>query len=310
MGQGEFAAEQGAAVADRDGHRAGAAVLETLDDLGRGSGARDVRGGQPSLGPPQPTPHAPSGAWPSRGPASTGRHVRAQHPYAFKGLFTHRTCGRRMQGNWVRSEAYYRCRFPAEYAVANKIDHPLSATVREADIIDPLDRWLAGAFAPERIEHALTAMEQAQPQHHPETEALRRTIAEADRKLARHRAALEAGADPALVATWSREVQTRRLAAETRLKTIDSPTGPARRMTRQDIHDLVDAIGGLLTALRRADPADKAEVYRHLGLRLTYDHEKKEVLAASRPAPRVGVLVVSEGGLEPPRPNTGTSTSS
>ncbi|RBM08076.1 recombinase family protein [Streptomyces sp. PT12] len=238
----------------------------------------------------------------SRGPASTGRQVRTQHPYAFKSLITHGTCGRRMQGNWVRDEAYYRCRFPAEYAIANTIDHPRSAYLREADLIDPLDTWLAGAFTPRRIEHSLTAIEEAQPQSHPQAEALRRALAECDHKLARHRAALEAGADPSLVASWSREVQAERLTAETRLKQLKGPTGPAQRMSRQEIRDLVDALGGLLNILRQADPADKAEVYRHLGLRLTYDHEKQEVLAESRPAPRVGVLFVSEGGLEPPRP--------
>ncbi|UED87621.1 hypothetical protein [Streptomyces profundus] len=170
------------------------------------------------------------------------------------------------------------------------------------DIIDPVDGWLTGAFAPERVEHSLTTIDESQPRANPQSEALRRTLVDCDRKLARHRAALEAGADPALVAAWSREVQAERLAAETRLQQIGAPTGTARRMTRQEIRDLVDALGGLLDALRRADPADKAEVYRQLGLRLTYDHEKQEVLAESRPAPRVGVLVVSEGGLEPPRP--------
>ncbi|WP_147437585.1 hypothetical protein [Streptomyces radicis] len=68
------------------------------------------------------------------------------------------------------------------------------------------------------------------------------TGAERDRRLARHRAALEAGADPALVASWSREAQAERLAAETRLKRIKGPTGPARRMSRQEIRDLVDAL--------------------------------------------------------------------
>jgi len=53
------------------------------------------------------------------------------------------------------------------------------------------------------------------------------------RKLARHRAALEAGADSALVA-WSTQMQQ------------------------------VDTLGGLLNVLRHADPADKAEVYREL----------------------------------------------
>ncbi|WP_210587645.1 recombinase family protein [Streptomyces sp. GESEQ-35] len=100
----------------------------------------------------------------SRGPTSAGRHVvRTRHGYAFKGLLVHGACGRRMQGNWAHDQTYYRCRFPREYAVANKIDHPLNVYLREADLCDPLDAWPALAFAPTRIEHSLTALEQAQP---------------------------------------------------------------------------------------------------------------------------------------------------
>jgi site-specific DNA recombinase len=35
----------------------------------------------------------------------------------------------------------------------------------------------------------------------------------------------------------------------------------------------VAAIGDLVGVLRSADPADKATVYRHLGLKLTYQQE-------------------------------------
>lgn len=60
-------------------------------------------------------------------PASAGRQVvRTRHPYLFRSLITHHTCERRMQGNWAHNEAYYRCRYPQEYAVANTLDHPLS----------------------------------------------------------------------------------------------------------------------------------------------------------------------------------------
>ncbi|MEV7737942.1 MULTISPECIES: hypothetical protein [Streptomyces] len=138
----------------------------------------------------------------SRGPASGGRHVvRTRHGYVFKCLLVHGGCGPRMQGNWAHDQANYRCRFPREYAVANKIDHPLNVYLREADLCDPLDAWLTQGFAPARIEHSLTALEQAQPTADIETEPLRRALADCDRKLARHRAALEAGADPELVAT-------------------------------------------------------------------------------------------------------------
>lgn len=50
-------------------------------------------------------------------------------------------------------------------------------------------------------------------------------------------------------------------------------------MSRNDIHAMVDTLGGLLDVLRHADPADKAEVYRELGVRLTYNHTEHTVLA-------------------------------
>jgi len=45
---------------------------------------------------------------------------RRQHSYALRGLVSRGICGRRMQSHWVNGAAYYRCRFPAEYALANR----------------------------------------------------------------------------------------------------------------------------------------------------------------------------------------------
>ena len=59
---------------------------------------------------------------------------------------------------------------------------------------------------------------------------------------------------------------------------------------------MVDTLDGLLNALRYADPADKAEVYRELGVRLTYNHTERTVLAETRPTSSVCVVFVSEGG--------------
>jgi site-specific DNA recombinase len=164
---------------------------------------------------------------------------------------------------------------------------------------------LAEAFAPRRIEQSLTALEDAQPDHTPAVEAAQRAIAECERKLARHRAALEAGADPALVVAWSREAQQQRTVAEARLATLASRHGENRQMSRDDIHAMVNTLGGLLDVLHHADPADKAEVYRELGVHLTYDHAERTVLAETRPTSSVCVVSVSEGGLEPPPPSRG-----
>ncbi len=55
----------------------------------------------------------------------------------------------------------------------------------------------------------------------------------------------------------------------------------------------------------------KAEVHRNLGPKLTYEPGKQLMRAEAALDPhKLGIWSVSEGGLEPPRPIKGTSTSS
>ncbi|MFI6236622.1 hypothetical protein ACIBD9_23935 [Micromonospora sp. NPDC050784] len=87
-----------------------------------------------------------------------------------------------------------------EYALANEVDHPRNVYLREDALTDPLDEWLASAFNPDHLDQTITAMCDAQPTDTtPQTAAAQATIAACDAKLAQYRAALDAGADPALV---------------------------------------------------------------------------------------------------------------
>ncbi|MEV4235255.1 MULTISPECIES: hypothetical protein [unclassified Nocardia] len=118
------------------------------------------------------------------------------------------------------------------------------------------------------------------------------------RKLARHRAALEAGADPTMVAEWSSDIHRERTVLAAQLTAATNHAVPAQRMSRDEIRQLVDALGGILAILRAADPGDKLEVYRELGLKLTYNHYDHAVTAETNPRPGVGVLSVSGEGID------------
>ncbi|MGW4720148.1 recombinase family protein [Nocardia sp. NPDC004260] len=234
----------------------------------------------------------------ARGPQSTGRTTtRRQHPYAFKGLLFHDACGRRMQGNWNHGLPHYRCRYPSEYALANKIDHPTTVYLREDQLSAPIDAWLADIFHPDRIEHSLTMLEDAQTDNTSAIESARRSVAEYDRKLSWYRAALEAGTDPALVAGWTQQVQRERRATAAQLAALEVEQRADHHMSKEEIHQLVTSLGGLVHILKAADPTDKLEVYRQLGLKLTYNHEKRVVVAETAPQPPVCVVSVSGGGL-------------
>jgi hypothetical protein len=157
-----------------------------------------------------------------RGDRHTGpTRKRTPHPYLLRGLLFCAACDRRMQGHWVNKAAYYRCRFPEEYALANKLSHPVNVYLREDRIVPKLDQWLGKLFEPEQLERTLDTLAAAQRPKLLEEQALaeaRRQISEADRKLARHRAALEARADPAVVTAWIAEVQAAKADAESRLR--------------------------------------------------------------------------------------------
>jgi site-specific DNA recombinase len=96
-------------------------------------------------------------------------------------------------------------------------------------------------------------------------ELAKQQIAEADRKLANHRNAIEAGVDPKLVSTWIAEVQADRLRAEATLKET-TPTV----ISEQHLRDVVEDVTGLADQLRTARHEDKQGLYQALPLRATY----------------------------------------
>ena len=54
-------------------------------------------------------------------------------------------------------------------------------------------------------------------------------------------------------------------------------------MSTDEIRTLVQALGDIAAVLRSADPKDKAEVYRQLGLPLIYRPEQRLVRAEASP---------------------------
>ncbi|GLX95053.1 putative recombinase [Herbidospora sp. NBRC 101105] len=248
-----------------------------------------------------------------RGDRHTDKTVlRTRHVYQLRGLLVCGLCDRNMQGQWINETQYYRCRYPEEYALANRVEHPRNIYLREIDIASRLDRWLERLFSPSNINRTLDLLGEVEETPAPEvTEAenIRRQMAECDRKLARHRAALEAGADAALVAGWMGEEQKRKAALEHKLRHL--PVPQRRTFDRDELAAALRDLGGLVDVLGRAEPTRKAKIYKELGLRLTYHPGQKKILvAAVSNQDSIGCRYVSEGGLEPPCPSLGTSTSS
>lgn len=124
------------------------------------------------------------------------QHGRPRH-YALRGVMLCGLGGRRMSGKWNNDQAYYPCRFPIEYALANRITHPKNVYLREADVLGQVDDWLAEMFAPANIDVTLDvlagqAAQLEDPATRDKTEAARARIAEYDAQISRYRASLGA----------------------------------------------------------------------------------------------------------------------
>jgi DNA invertase Pin-like site-specific DNA recombinase len=221
-----------------------------------------------------------------RASRARGRYTKkgnpTRRPYIFRGCIHCGCCGRKMQGNWNNQQAYYRCRFPQEYALVNEYDHPKVVYLREAEILEPIDAWLATAFAPERIATTVETLA-AQAADSGETAAheLRKQLARQDRKLTQYRAALDAGADPVEVTRWINDAQKERAKLEGELRAV--PHGES--IDQEEIIEMLEHAGDLTQAITAADPLDKADLYQQLGLKMTYHPQKQLVEAQVIPEP-------------------------
>ncbi len=209
--------------------------------------------------------------------------------YPLSGMLFCGLCGRRMEGSFNNDRKHYRCVYSAEYAKTNHIEHPRSLYLREDKILELVDAWIGRAFAPRNLRTTLDAMVAAQ---HDDTDQHRITtarekIASCDSKLAKYRAALEAGTDPALVQQWITQVQAERAVAEAEARQLSG----RRTMTADEIRTIVEALSDIAAILRTAEPGDKAEVYRQLGLNLQYEPGLRKIKAEASPMDHVVVCV-------------------
>ena len=153
--------------------------------------------------------------------------------------------------------------------------------MREDKIVELVDPWIHRAFSASNLRSTLQAMADAQHNDadHHRIIAAREKIATCHTKLGRYRAALDAGTDPAVVQQWITQVQAEKAIAEADLRQLTGrPT-----MSPEEINTVVEALSGMTHILRSADPIDKTDIYRQLGLTLTYEPGLRMIKAEADP---------------------------
>ena len=241
----------------------------------------------------QAAQHHPARGQQTRAPRRTPR------PYVLRGRLRCGICQRRMEGTWNHNTSHYRCRYPADYALANTIQHPRTVYLREAAILPSLDRWLARLFDHQHLDatcQTLAAATEPDTASTAAAEAARRTLRDCDQRLARYRAALDAGADPALVAAWIAETQAERASAEhASAATRTTPT-----TTAAQIRAMLEGLPEIVQVLADASPRDKGKLYEAFGLELVYYPDRRTVSVTADPTGEAGVRkVCRRGDLNP-----------
>ena len=87
------------------------------------------------------------------------------------------------------------------------------------------------------------------------------------RPVARYKATIDAGGDPAEIGTWISEAKAQRVQAEAELRKATSKT----LITRQQVEELITMTTDIAATLREAEPRPRRRGNRKLGVRLTYD---------------------------------------
>lgn len=208
---------------------------------------------------------------PSRTPRISGGASRRSAPsrYPLAGLITCAHCRKKLQGSHTRGLAFYRCRIGTGYPVG-PAGHPPTLAVREDRLLPHLDAWLSGLFAAERVEAIAREVAQADAESHREDPAVTRaraTLADCQRKLDRYLKALEAGMDPELVVARTAGLERDRAAAEALLANAPAVPSP---LTVEEVADTLNSLCDVPSLLADADPEDRAELYRALGVSLAY----------------------------------------
>ncbi|MGH7746620.1 MAG: recombinase family protein, partial [Candidatus Dormibacteria bacterium] len=155
------------------------------------------------------------------------------------------------------------------------------------------NQWIATLFDATNRDRTVQALLDSQGGSLIDTnlDQARRRLANAEARLRRHQAAIEAGVDPAAIVDAINQAQTERAAARAGLD--ERPT--TQELTRQDVEAMIDSIGDVGTALTQVQPQNLTVVYETLRLQMVYDPVSRAVDVTVQPRGRVNGARVRGG---------------
>jgi hypothetical protein len=112
-----------------------------------------------------------------------------------------------------------------------------------------------------------------------ESPGAERRLADAEAKLRRHQAAIEAGIDPTALVEAVNTANAERAAARAELNNLPQ----SQTLTEDDIRTLLTSLGDITSVLNRASLDDLAPVYQDLGLQIRFEPIERIALVSLSP---------------------------
>ncbi|MBA2324687.1 MAG: recombinase family protein [Pseudonocardiales bacterium] len=214
--------------------------------------------------------------------------------YLLRGRIRCAVCNRKMEASPRAHGMYYRC--PARTLAPNSpvlAEHPPAVYVREEPVRNAINVWIGTLFAPDLLDSTVESLVSSQenPLAANRTQQAQRRLSDAETKLARLRAAIEAGVDPTALVEGINAAQRERAAARAELDGV--PKSQLADMT--EVRRVIESLGDVTKALVRASEARLAELYGALRLQLTYEPAGQVVDVTIQPVMRVNSVRVRGG---------------
>lgn len=216
-------------------------------------------------------------------------------PYVFRGRIRHVECARKMEASPRKHGMYYRCPArtlaPGSAALAS---HPPAVYLREARLQEGVTAWLAALFAPRNVDRTVAALVASQGEPAGalgSRDAVKKRLADAEAKLRRLRAAIEAGVDPVALVESINAAQAQREAAQAELKGIPAPTV----IEAAEVYARIDSLGDVGAVVADGEPQEVMDLYAALDLQVQFDHHAHTADAIIKPVRRVNSECVRGG---------------
>jgi hypothetical protein len=183
-------------------------------------------------------------------------------PYLLRGLVVCGICTRRMQGSTIRKViTYYRCHArtlaPGSAVLS---DHPRTVNLREDVLLDPLNDWIWRLFDRANVDRTVAALigSQEGPRDVDARSVTEKRLADAETRLRRFQAAIEAGVDPTALVEVINEAQEQRAAVRAQLEGLPPPN----LMTAAEAYARIDSLGDVGKTVKQGSPENLSRLYR------------------------------------------------